>query len=324
MPNQFPAPPSTIPPAFAQALALHTGSMVTIIGSGGKTTLMHSLARAYALQHAVLCTTTTKLWEPLPKESPFCLLPTLPLPHDFAAGPLARCFPNGAGICTIASAYAEQPRAQGAGAPHPEATLAQGTPRNKIIGYPPEMVDKWWLTVQATPPVPNGSSPVAPAPSILLVEADGSAGRPLKAHSPKEPLIPATTQVVIGVVGLWGLGQPLHESTVWRPKLFAERSGLSLGAEVTPRALAQAMLHPQGLFSRAPSTAHTLLFLNEAETATGRALAQEVVQEVKMTVARKRLQANTAAPQRGPGFPAFTVFAGSARSLQGEWLCQHP
>ena len=320
MPTQFSAPPSNILPAFAQALGLHNGSVISIIGSGGKTTLMHSLARAYAAQHAVLCTATTKLWEPLPEESPFCLLPSLPQGTDFAAGPLARCFPNGAGRCTIASAYAEQPGTQGAGSPHPQAMLPNGAPRKKIIGYPPEMVDKWWPTVQATPAISSGPSPCASAPNILLVEADGSAGRPLKAHSPKEPLIPTTTQVVIAVVGLWGLGQPLHESTVWRPELFAERSGLSLGAEVTPRALAQAILHPQGLFSRAPSAAHTLLFLNGAETATGRALAQALTQELT----RLMPQANTTATGNGLGFPVFTVFAGSARTLQGEWLCLRP
>ena len=294
--------------------------MVTIIGSGGKTTLMHSLARAYAAQRAVLCTTTTKLWEPLPEECPFCLLPSLPYTQDITTGPLALHFPNGTGMCTIASAYAEQPAKQGANFPHPQAMLPHGTPRKKIIGYSPEALDIWWPTVQATPACPHGPSHAAPAPNILLVEADGSAGRPLKAHSPKEPLIPAATQVVIGVVGLWGLGQPLHENTVWRPEIFAGRSGLCLGAPVTPHALAQVITHAHGLFSRSPATARTILFLNGAETPAGLALAQEVTQEVTQIMT----QATTNTPQRSPGTPYLTVFAGSARTLQGEWLCQRP
>ncbi|WP_027186931.1 selenium cofactor biosynthesis protein YqeC [Desulfovibrio cuneatus] len=312
MPTQFSAPPSNIPPAFTQALGLHNGSLVAIIGSGGKTTLMHSLARANAVQRAVLCTTTTKLWEPLPEECPFCLLPTLPCAQGITAGPLARHFPHGTGMCTIGSAYAEQPATQnkqGAHSPHPHAMLADGTPRKKIIGYPPELLDAWWPTVQAS----------AFTESILLVEADGSAGRPVKAHSPKEPLIPAATQVVIGVVGLWGLGQPLHEDTVWRPEIFAQRSGLPLGAPITPRAVAQVITHAQGLFSRAPATARTLLFLNGAETPATLALAHEVAHEVSKAAAATRNASGSAS-----GTQALTLFAGSARTLQGECLCVHP
>lgn len=283
--------------------------MVTIIGSGGKTTLMYSLAKAYAAQQAVLCTTTTKLWEPLPEECPFCLLPALPTAQNIGAGPLAQCFPLGTGMCTIASAHAEQNATQGANTRHPQALLANGTLRKKIMGYPPEMLDAWWPTVQVS----------SRSNSLLLVEADGSAGRPLKAHSPTEPLIPAATQVVIGVVGLWGLGQPLHEHTVWRPEIFAARSGLGPGAPVTPRALVKILTHAEGLFSRVPASSRPILFLNGAESPADLALAQEVALEMAQQRARNTKQANTA-----PSPLALAVFAGSARTLQGEWLCLHP
>ena len=295
MPTHFSALPPSLSPALANALSLGKGSMITIIGSGGKTTLMHSLARGYAAQLTVLCTTTTKLWEPLPEESPFCLLPTLPRVQDFTAGPLTRCFPNNAGMCTIASAYAQQSASAATGNRHPQAVLPDGTTRKKIVGYTPEALDEWWSTGPESIPLAG----------ILLVEADGSAGRPLKAHSPKEPLIPGTTQVVIGVVGLWGLGQPLHEDTVWRPDVFAQRSGLCLGAPVTPETLARVITHPQGLFSRSPAKAQNILFLNGAETPAGLALAQTVANAIK----------------RAPSTPVHTVVAGSAHNLQGEHLC---
>ena len=42
---------------------------------------------------------------------------------------------------------------------------------------------------------------------FVLVEADGSAGRPLKAHRPWEPVIVACSSMTVGVVGSSGIGK---------------------------------------------------------------------------------------------------------------------
>ena len=65
----------------------------------------------------------------------------------------------------------------------------------------------------------------------VLIEADGAAGRPLKAHRPWEPVIPACTGLTVCVVGASGLGKPVSEACHC-PELFAELAGTTPDAPV--------------------------------------------------------------------------------------------
>lgn len=67
----------------------------------------------------------------------------------------------------------------------------------------------------------------------VLVEADGSAQRPFKAHASHEPVIPAEAGQVICVVGASGFGRPVAEAA-HRPELYARLAGVSLEDPVTP------------------------------------------------------------------------------------------
>ena len=55
----------------------------------------------------------------------------------------------------------------------------------------------------------------------LLVEADGSRQRPLKAPAGHEPPIPTWVEAVVVLAGLSAMGQPLSASFVHRPEQFA-------------------------------------------------------------------------------------------------------
>lgn len=50
----------------------------------------------------------------------------------------------------------------------------------------------------------------------VLVEADGSAHRPMKAHAPYEPVIPALTGQTVCVVGASGFGLPVRRRPTGR------------------------------------------------------------------------------------------------------------
>ena len=56
----------------------------------------------------------------------------------------------------------------------------------------------------------------------LLIEADGSRQKPLKAPAEHEPAIPEFVDTVIVVAGLSGLGKPLSEEHVHRPDNFRQ------------------------------------------------------------------------------------------------------
>lgn len=111
----------------------------------------------------------------------------------------------------------------------------------------------------------------------ILVEADGSAGRPLKAAAPHEPVIPSATDALITVAGLNGLGLPLQEANVFRAEVWAELTGTRLGSRVTPEAIACMARLPGGFFKGSPPSAQRILFLNRADTPERLKAAMQVV-----------------------------------------------
>ncbi len=115
----------------------------------------------------------------------------------------------------------------------------------------------------------------------LLIEADGSRQRPLKAPAEHEPPIPAFVDAVAVVAGLSGIGRPLDEGSVHRPESFAALSGLHIGDEVTPAAVAKVLTHPLGGLKNIPAHARRVALLNQADTpdlgALGKTLSAELL-----------------------------------------------
>ena len=100
----------------------------------------------------------------------------------------------------------------------------------------------------------------------LLIEADGSRQKALKAPNEREPVIPEFTEAVIVVAGLSGLGKSLNEEYVHRPQLFSTLSGLPLNDSITPNALIRILTHPNGELKDIPPHARRIVFLNQADT----------------------------------------------------------
>ena len=125
-----------------------------------------------------------------------------------------------------------------------------GGDAGKVHGYGPEEVDALHFRGAA---------------SRIVVEADGAAGRPLKAPADHEPVIPGSTRAVIALVGLSCFLQPFGPDTVFRPERAAAITGLLPGGAITPEAVAALVTHPEGLFKNAPPNASRLLFCNQAD-----------------------------------------------------------
>jgi molybdenum cofactor cytidylyltransferase len=100
----------------------------------------------------------------------------------------------------------------------------------------------------------------------LLIEADGSRQKPLKAPAAHEPPIPKFTDTVIVVAGLGALGKPLNDEHVHRAELFAQLSGLQMNQTITPEALVRVLTHPQGGLKNIPPHARRVALLNQADT----------------------------------------------------------
>lgn len=112
----------------------------------------------------------------------------------------------------------------------------------------------------------------------LLIEADGSRQKPLKAPAQHEPVIPEFVEQVVYVTGLTGLGRPLGEDIVHRPEIFARLSGLRLGEMISTKLLARVLTDPEGGLKHIPAAARRVVLLNQADTPELQSQARRMVQ----------------------------------------------
>lgn len=195
--------------SLIEALDLHPGDVVALVGGGGKTSLGYRLVReAAARGWRPLFTVTTKIYPP-----------DLP-PHQWVAGP--------------------------------------ALPDGKLSGVTFDQVDA--LRVH----------------DLVVVEADGSAGRPLKFPAAHEPVIPPCTTVVLAVAGASAVGQPLSSDWVHRAAPAVEFLGQTM---VTPAVVAR-ILTEVATRGR-PISARVVPVLNQADSperlASARAVGSELL-----------------------------------------------
>jgi molybdenum cofactor cytidylyltransferase len=99
----------------------------------------------------------------------------------------------------------------------------------------------------------------------LLIEADGSRQRPLKAPAGHEPIIPSFVDHVVVVAGLSALGKPLSEDWVHRVEQFADLSGMNMGKQISTEAITRVLLNPSGGLKGIPPGANRMCLLNQAD-----------------------------------------------------------
>ncbi len=216
-----------------QILFSEPGGVLSLTGGGGKTSIMFHLARQLAAAgKRVLTTTTTKIFVPTPDQSRTVLID-----------------PDPAAVLVQVAARQREERHLTAAARH----LVDG---DKLKGFEPEAI---------------GVFEESGLFDWILVEADGSARRPLKAPAEHEPVIPPNTGVLVAVAGLEVLGRPLTEELVFRSELAGQRMGLGEREPITESALARLAAHPLGLFKGAPPQATRFIFLNKADDPRRRA-----------------------------------------------------
>jgi molybdenum cofactor cytidylyltransferase len=100
----------------------------------------------------------------------------------------------------------------------------------------------------------------------LLIEADGSRQKPLKAWAEHEPRIPSFVEQVVQVVGLSGIGKAINEENVHRSEIFSRLSGSKMGDVVSSKVLIRVLSHEDGGQKNIPANARKGLLLNQADT----------------------------------------------------------
>ncbi len=111
----------------------------------------------------------------------------------------------------------------------------------------------------------------------LLIEADGSRQKPLKAWAEHEPALPIFVDQVVQVVGLSALGSPVQEEHVHRAEIFSGLSGLALGEQIHAEAIIRVLCHPEGGLKNMPPSARRVVLLNQADTLERQGIAKGIV-----------------------------------------------
>ncbi len=223
---------------LSTALALAPREHLAIVGGGGKTTLMFTLSAVIRKAgKRVLTTTTTKLWH----GEALSLPPVLFVQSDVSWKKDLRENLRTRGHAFLAENVLASGKVQGI-----DPFLADDLFREEIMDY-------------------------------LIVEADGAAGHPVKAHADHEPVIPGSATKVVALLGLEALGRPLSPETVFREDLFHELTGCNPGEALSPSVLFKLISSPKGIFKGAPASAQKIIFLNKADLLVQDDRARELV-----------------------------------------------
>jgi probable selenium-dependent hydroxylase accessory protein YqeC len=100
---------------------------------------------------------------------------------------------------------------------------------------------------------------------LVLVEADGARGRSLKLPASHEPVIPASSTLVLVVAALDVLGRPLDGERVHRLERVAAVCGKAVGDAADAEDVARVLGHGEGYLARIPRGVRNGVFLNKAE-----------------------------------------------------------
>jgi len=206
------------------ALGLEPKEHVALVGGGGKTRLMFTLAEELRqARKRVITSTTTKIWHRQASDSTHVgLVQSHPNWRDELSGVLKT---HGHGFLG-------------------DSLLESG----KVRGIDPTLADELYQGMEV---------------DYLIVEADGSAGRPVKVPAEHEPVIPRSTTKTVAVLGLEALGQQLSPEIVFRIDLFCNLAEIEESDRLTAPVLSRLFLRPDGLFKGTAPPAKRVAFLNK-------------------------------------------------------------
>jgi probable selenium-dependent hydroxylase accessory protein YqeC len=219
---------------LTETIDLNLTRIITVVGGGGKTSFIFTLAKeAAALGKSVLITTTTAMFNPEYFESPYSESPAQPFDQVYIGPAESLCSQPCEPGKVMVAANDHNPK------------------RKKLIGYAPEALSTLLDSNRF---------------DLILIEGDGARMRPVKAPAAHEPVVPPQTDMMVGCIGLDCLGHPLDETVVHRPELLAEIAGQALGDPVTDQTLICLAESDQGLFKSAGKGTARTIVLNKADT----------------------------------------------------------
>ena len=210
-----------------EQLGIGEHELISIVGAGGKSTILFSLGSELAAAgRRVILTTTTKM------------------ARDQVTDP----------VCWSVDPVAVE-RCLVAGSP---LFLALDTVPGKVTGPTSEGVDRLFAETTA---------------DYVLVEADGARSMSVKAPAEHEPVIPATSTLVIVVAAIDAVGRPIR-AVAHRPERVAALAGAGQDDVLTVPNLASTLLHPNGGLKGIPESARVAVAITRVTAETEQPAAE--------------------------------------------------
>lgn len=190
--------------------------VISIVGSGGKTSLMYYLSKNI-LGKKILVSTTTKI-----------KIPTIKF-YDYIAFDKDK------------AKYLKENNSKGI------YILANKISEDKLGSFELEYLEDLTNNFEN-----------------VILEADGSKEKLIKAWNEEEPVILKNTTKTIGVLNLDILGKEINDKNVHRLERFIKMTNFSLNEEIDEQCLIKIIIDENGLFKNAMG--EKILFINGAES----------------------------------------------------------
>lgn len=218
---------------LSKLLNLNKGDLASIVGAGGKTSLMFTLAEELRRDYKILVTTTTKIFVPEKEQYDFMAIGE----ENFQG----IGYSNNKGIYVYGDSISQE---------------------GKIIGISTRI-----LNTQL------------PCFDLVLAEADGSKGKPIKGWNKSEPVISHETTKTIGVLSIESIGKVINEKNVHRVDEFLNITNAVENGIISMENILSVIFNPNGLFRY--SVGEKILFINKVETNEQKILVNELMHYIE-------------------------------------------
>ncbi len=209
-------------PVLSDLLDLPPRPLISMVGAGGKTTTMYTLASELA-QHGnrVITTTTTNIYFPKQGETDTLIVAT-----------------ETSMLVKMVNAAWKQ---------HHRVTVAgRAIGAGKIAGLQPDQPYELLMKSGA---------------DVVIVEADGARHKMIKAPAEHEPVVPPETNVALLMMSAEAINQPLSGEIAHRPECVAAVLGINQGDILTPVLVARLMMSEEGGMKNIPEGAVVYLLI---------------------------------------------------------------
>ncbi|MHB8600335.1 MAG: selenium cofactor biosynthesis protein YqeC [Ktedonobacteraceae bacterium] len=229
---------------LSELLALPPRPLIAIVGAGGKTTTMYTLAAELAQRgKRVVTTTTTNIYIPRQSETDTLIVATETLQM----------------LKMVNDAWKQHHRVAVAG-----TVIGAGKLGGLQRDQPYELLNR------------GGADAV-------IVEADGARHAMIKAPAEYEPVVPTQTNVALLVMSAEAINQPLNADIAHRPERIAAVLGIQQGDILTPQLIARLMTSRQGALKNIPEQASVYLLITHVSPER-KGMAQELATLVRYFV----------------------------------------